>query len=121
MAGNGKSLAHRESVRYAAMNRGRFDGGDARTQELGAERDADAHQQGRRPVSANTVGAGCAPHSGTVWRGQRSAALGFETGRAWREKWAPGEGDATPVGDDGWPSKQNGNEPPVSEVIRFGR
>jgi hypothetical protein len=29
MAGNGKSLAHRESVRYAAMNRGRFDGGDA--------------------------------------------------------------------------------------------
>lgn len=34
---------------------------------------------------------------------------------------APGEGDATPVGDDGRPSKQNGNEPPVSEVIRFVR
>jgi subfamily B ATP-binding cassette protein MsbA len=34
---------------------------------------------------------------------------------------APGEGDATPAGDDVEPSKQNGNEPAVSEVIRFVR
>ncbi|MGC2150581.1 MAG: ATP-binding cassette domain-containing protein, partial [Terriglobales bacterium] len=33
---------------------------------------------------------------------------------------APGEGDAAPVGDE-VPSKQNGNEPAVSEVIRFVR
>jgi subfamily B ATP-binding cassette protein MsbA len=34
---------------------------------------------------------------------------------------APGEGDATPVGNDVGPSKQNGNEPAVNEVIRFVR
>ena len=34
---------------------------------------------------------------------------------------APGEGDATPIGDDVATSKQNGNEPAVSEVIRFVR
>jgi ABC-type multidrug transport system fused ATPase/permease subunit len=34
---------------------------------------------------------------------------------------APGEGDATPVGNDLGPSKQNGNERAVSEVIRFVR
>jgi len=34
---------------------------------------------------------------------------------------APGEGDAAPVGDDGGPSKQNGNEPGVTEVMRFLR
>jgi subfamily B ATP-binding cassette protein MsbA len=34
---------------------------------------------------------------------------------------APGEGDAAPVGNDVGPSKQNGNEPAVSEVIRFVR
>jgi subfamily B ATP-binding cassette protein MsbA len=34
---------------------------------------------------------------------------------------APGEGDATPAGDDGRPSKQNGNELTLSEVIRFVR
>jgi ABC-type multidrug transport system fused ATPase/permease subunit len=34
---------------------------------------------------------------------------------------APGEGDAAPVGTDSGPSKQNGNEPAVSEVIRFVR
>ena len=34
---------------------------------------------------------------------------------------APGEGDAAPVGADAGPSKQNGNEPAVSEVIRFVR
>ncbi len=34
---------------------------------------------------------------------------------------APGEGDATPAGNDVEPSKQNGNEPAASEVIRFVR
>jgi subfamily B ATP-binding cassette protein MsbA len=34
---------------------------------------------------------------------------------------APGEGDAAPVAGDDGPSKQNGNEPAVSEVIRFVR
>jgi subfamily B ATP-binding cassette protein MsbA len=34
---------------------------------------------------------------------------------------APGEGDATPLGNGEEPSKQNGNEPAVSEVIRFVR
>jgi subfamily B ATP-binding cassette protein MsbA len=34
---------------------------------------------------------------------------------------APGEGGATPVGNGEEPSKQNGNEPAVSEVIRFVR
>jgi len=34
---------------------------------------------------------------------------------------APGEGDATPVGNDVEPAKQNGTEPAVSEVIRFVR
>jgi len=33
---------------------------------------------------------------------------------------APGEGDAPPAGNDGAPSK-NGNEPPVTEVMRFVR
>ena len=33
----------------------------------------------------------------------------------------PGEGDAAPVSDDAGPSKQNGNEPAVSDVIRFVR
>ncbi|MGA9352240.1 MAG: ABC transporter ATP-binding protein [Terriglobales bacterium] len=32
---------------------------------------------------------------------------------------APGEGDAAPTGSDAAPSKQNGNGPAVSEVIRF--
>jgi len=34
---------------------------------------------------------------------------------------APGEGDAMPTGNDVAPSKQNGNDPAVSEVIRFVR
>ena len=32
---------------------------------------------------------------------------------------APGEGDAAPIGNDAGQSKQNGNGPAVSEVIRF--
>ncbi len=34
---------------------------------------------------------------------------------------APGEGDAAAVGDEVGPSKENGNEPAVTEVIRFLR
>jgi ABC-type multidrug transport system ATPase subunit len=34
---------------------------------------------------------------------------------------APGEGDATPVSNDVGASKQNGEEPAVTEVIRFVR
>jgi subfamily B ATP-binding cassette protein MsbA len=34
---------------------------------------------------------------------------------------APGEGDATTAGDDVETSKQNGNEPAVTEVMRFLR
>jgi subfamily B ATP-binding cassette protein MsbA len=34
---------------------------------------------------------------------------------------APGEGDAAPVGNDAGPSKQNGDEPAVTEVVRFVR
>ena len=49
----------------------------------GQERAADAHQQGRRSLSADAAGARGAAHSGTVWRGQRSAALGAEAGPAW--------------------------------------
>ena len=52
-----------------------------------------AHQQGRRSVFTNVAGAGCAPHSGAVWSGQRSAALGAEAGRAWREEWEETSGD----------------------------
>ena len=59
----------------------------ARTAELGAERAAVAHQQGRRSVFKNAAGAGSAPHSGTVWSGQRSAALGSEAGGARRKEW----------------------------------
>src|SRR5580700_6742744 len=36
---------------------------------------------------------GCAPHSGTVWSGQRSAALGSEAGGAWRKEWKETSGD----------------------------
>ena len=50
--------------------RGLLSGAAARAEKLGAERAADAHQQGRRSVSANAAGAGSAPHSGPVWSGQ---------------------------------------------------
>jgi hypothetical protein len=36
---------------------------------------------------------GSAPHSGAVWSGQRSAALGFEAGGAWRQEWEETSGD----------------------------
>src|SRR6478752_7020455 len=66
--------------------RGRLLGTATGTEKLGPERAADAHQQGRRSLSANAAGAGSAPHSGAVWSRQRSAALGFEAGRARRQE-----------------------------------
>ena len=65
---------------------GLLPGSAAGTKKLGPERAADAHQQGRRSLSANAAGAGSAPHSGAVWSRQRSAALGFEAGRARRQE-----------------------------------
>ena len=65
-------------------------------QKLGAERAADAHQQGRRSVSANAAGAGSAAHSGTVRRGLRSATLGTEAGRAWRKEAGRNERSSRP-------------------------
>ncbi len=67
--------------------RGLLCGFAAGAEELGAERTAVAHQQGRRSLSANAAGAGSASHSGPAWRGQRSAALGVETSRARRKEW----------------------------------
>src|SRR6202166_3391315 len=66
--------------------RGLLPGIEPGTAELRTERAADAHQQGRRSVSANPAGAGSAPHSGAVWSRQRSAPLGFEAGRARRQE-----------------------------------
>ena len=66
--------------------RGLLSGAAAGTKKLGAERAADAHQQGRRSVSADVVGARSAAHSGTVRCRLRSQALGPETGRAWWKK-----------------------------------
>ena len=65
----------------------------AGTEELGAERTAVAHQQGRRSVFTNVAGAGGAPHSGAVWSGQRSAALGTEAGGEGRKEWEETSGD----------------------------
>ena len=56
------------------------------TQELGPERAANAHQQGRRSVPANAAGARSTPYLGTIWRGLRSQTLGSETGRARRKE-----------------------------------
>jgi hypothetical protein len=46
--------------------RGLLSGTAARTEKLRAERAADAHQQGRRPVSANATGARGAAYFGAV-------------------------------------------------------
>ena len=73
--------------------RGLLPGSAARTEKLRAERATDAHQQRRGSVSAHTAGAGSAPHSGTVWSGQRSAALGAEAGGTWREEWEEASGN----------------------------
>src|SRR6266849_1983016 len=47
--------------------RGLLPGAATGTTQLGAERAANAHQQGRRSLSANPAGAGSAPHPGAVW------------------------------------------------------
>src|SRR5208282_1585053 len=65
---------------------GLLSGAAAGTKKLWSERAANAHQQGRRPVSADVVGARSAAHSGSVRSGLRSQALGSEVGRARREK-----------------------------------
>ena len=65
---------------------GMFSGAASWAQELRQERAATAHQQGRRPLPANAAGAGRALHSGAVWTGQRSAALGTEARRARRKE-----------------------------------
>ena len=49
---------------------GLFSGVKTWTQELWEERTTEAHQQRRRPVSANDDGAGSALHSGALWRRQ---------------------------------------------------
>jgi hypothetical protein len=55
---------------------GCYVGLQAGTAELGAERAAAAHQQGRRSVFTNAAGAGSAPHFGAVWSGQRATGAG---------------------------------------------
>ena len=45
------------------------------------------------PYLRTPLGAGRASHSGSVWSGQRSAALGAEAGRAWRQEWKEANGD----------------------------
>ncbi len=59
----GRSAAFSQEPR-----RGLLRWASAGTQELGTERAAAAHQQGRRSVFKNIAGAGSASHSGTVWR-----------------------------------------------------
>ena len=65
---------------------GGLSGTAAGTQKLRPEQATDAHQQGRRSVSANASGARSAAHSGSVRCGLRSQALGPEAGRTWRKK-----------------------------------
>jgi hypothetical protein len=55
-------------------------------QELREERAPTVHQQRRRPLSANAAGARSAVHSGAVWTGQRSTALGTEARRTGRQE-----------------------------------
>src|SRR5512146_1041068 len=66
--------------------RGLLPGTTARAKKLRAERAADAHQQGRRPVPSNPAGSRREAHSGTVWSRSRPAPLGPEAGRARREE-----------------------------------
>src|SRR6185437_8878455 len=66
--------------------RGRLSGTTARTQELGAERAADAYQQGRRPVPAHAAGARSATYPGAIRRRLRSQALGTKAGGTRRTK-----------------------------------
>src|SRR6266849_2681390 len=77
-AGEGRGYADRadffaDAGRSASLSqesrRGMLPGAATGTEKLGPERAADAHQQGRRSVSANAAGTGSAPHSGSVWSG----------------------------------------------------
>ena len=74
-ADQGRGHADRADVRADAgrsaslpqePRRGLLSGTAAGTKKLGPERAADAHQQGRRSLSANVVSARSAAHSGTV-------------------------------------------------------
>ena len=64
-------LTMEDPHRFREESRGRlFSGVTTWAQELRGERTTEAHQQRRRPVSANDDGAGSALHSGTFWTGQ---------------------------------------------------
>lgn len=54
---------------FEEPGRGLLSGTAAGTQELGTEPAADAHQQGRRSVSAHALGAGSAAHPGSLRSG----------------------------------------------------
>jgi len=89
--------------------RGRLSGIAAGTQELGTERAANAHQQGRRSISTHAAGAGSAAYLGTIRSRLRPQALGPEisgTGRKKREEAShrcdcekTGGAAASPVGE----------------------
>jgi transposase len=63
---------------YLGLQPGRRNSGQSQPQ---------LHISKGRPLSANAAGARGAAHSGSVWSGQRSAALGSETSRSWWEEW----------------------------------
>src|SRR5215467_13294784 len=54
--------------------------------KLGRERAAAAHQQRRRPVSADAAGAGSTAYPGTVRHRLRSQTVGIEAGGTRRKK-----------------------------------
>ena len=66
--------------------RGLLSGAAARAQKLWPESAPDAHQQGGRSVPADVISTRSATHSGTIWCGLRSPALGLETRRARRKE-----------------------------------
>src|SRR5262249_10142836 len=72
--------ARRSASLFEEPRRGLLCRTSAWTAKLRAKPTATAHQQRRRRVPTRVVGAKRAPHSGTVWSRQRSAALGTEVG-----------------------------------------
>jgi len=84
--------------------------------------------QGGGSVPTNVAGAGCAPHSGTVWSGQRSATVGTEAGGARWEEWKETSGDrsgtkaggaaASTVGQ--WRNLRTAAQSPTSRVAGRG-
>src|SRR5262249_40973151 len=91
-AGEGRGDADRADLpadagRSASLpqepRRGQLSGTAAGAEELGTKPAADAHQQRRRSLSSHAAGAGSAAHSGPVWGGLRSPALGPEAGGTW--------------------------------------